>query len=133
MVATSCGILVPVKSSQIYTLWRNPQRGGDGSRLCFRVPPALPPPFPFPPPSFVEPQGEDHIWVELENRAALGVKLKIFDTLDEQELGYGHTTTLRIRVARKVWENLVNEGWEPLSPTPPTPDLPPARDWMGET
>jgi hypothetical protein len=81
----------------------------------------------------VEPQGEDHIWVELENRAALGVKLKIFDTLGEQELGYGHTTTLRIRVARKVWENLVNEGWEPLSPTPPTPDLPPARDWMGET
>ena len=89
------------------------------------MPPALPPPFPFPPSSFVEPQGEDHIWVELENRAALGVKLKIFDTLGEQELGYGHTTTLRIRVARKVWENLLNEGWEHWQE-----QHPPVSDWI---
>jgi len=100
-----------MRPHQEYSLWRNPQHGGDGTRLRFIV---------------AEPLTQTPHWITIENRSRETVVFKVSDSAHHQ-LKPLDVSTMPVATGRLVWQTLVAAGWEPwCEPHPPV------SDWIGD-
>lgn len=94
---------MPDSSYMIHSLWRDPAKGGDGSRLHFYVTPPK-----------IQPLGTIKQWVTLESNAMYPVSIQCEYLKPWYPVKTYEQVHLPVESARQVWKQLCENGWEPF-------------------